>query len=233
MKNLKHNLICSTFKKLSLSAALGFVVLSTQTLQAAEMPCVKELCIGDGLDKLHGINFQPVNIERVNKLSARKKADRSHMYGHQGKDPSTYILLGKFDKNALSDMANIKTACTPNNGLEGVYESESGHKTTVQVAMWPDQSGNMRWLVKSISRAYKGIESRSESDELIQSLNEKYAKWHIGKVGQPKPGNAGMLLVPVREPAISLFLAPTAEVIQSTNYKTNPLCKPTKTTNLD
>lgn len=212
-----------------LSAGIAFSPVTF----AAEMPCVKEVCLGDGLDKLRGIKFKPVNSARAEKLSARKRADRAELFGFQGGEAPAYVLLGEFDENVLSDMGNIKTACRYSNVLEGAYVSESGHKTNVQVSIWPDKSGNMKWVVKGISRAYKGLQSRGESEQLIQDLREKYAQWDAAKNGQPKPGNAGMMLIPLREPVLSLMLAPTAEMIQAEIYKNNPLCKPAKKVNLD
>ena len=203
-------------------------------LMAADMPCVKEVCIGDDLSKLHGIKFQSVNASRAEKVSTRKRIQRTEMYGKfQQTELPAYMVLGEFDENILDEMAKIKVACSPANGLDGTFVSDSGYKTSVQVALWPDKSGNMKWLVKGISRAYKGVQSGSETEQLIQDLREKYAKWDMGKVGQPKPGQAGMMLIPVHEPILTLILAPTAEVISPDSYKKNPLCKSSKKVNLD
>lgn len=217
-----------------LFAAFFSSLTTMQPLFAAEMPCVKEVCIGDGLDKLRSIKFQPVNTSRVEKLSKRKRADRVEKYGgFKDTQPPDFLILAEFDENALDDIAKIKAACSPLNELNGIYISESGHKTNIHLALWPDKSGNMEWLVKGIGRAYKGLQSRGEADQLIQDLREKYAKWDTGKVGQPKPWEAGMMLVPVREPVMTLFLAPSLEVIYADAYKKNPLCKPTRRINVD
>jgi len=224
IKLLKKSLLLAVFSLASIS----------QPLFAAEMPCLKEVCIGDDLSKLRGINFKPVNPERAKKVSKKKQADRAEMFGKQpGANVPAYLTIGAFDENALDDMATIKAACHPLNSLEGDYVSESGYKTNVIVALWPDKSGNMKWLVKGLSRAYKGVQSRGESDQLMQDLREKYAQWDIAKVGQPKPSNAGMMLIPLREPILTLTLAPTPEVLQTENYKKNPLCKPSKKMSLD
>lgn len=220
--------------KLALSTLLLGGSLLAQSVFATEMPCFKEVCIGDDLSKLHGITFKPVNPERAERLSKRKLIDRAEMYGNfQGKDLPAYLALGEFDENALGDMEKIKVACHPFNSLEGSYVTESGYKTGVIVALWPDKSGNMKWLVKGLSRAYKGVQSKSEADQLIQDLHEKYAKWDVTKVGQPKPGNGSMMLIPLHEPILTLTMAPTQESVQMDNYKKNPLCKPAKKMSLD
>lgn len=234
MKQQKPTFWTNNLFKMTLAGLLFVGITSAQPLLAAEMPCVKEVCIGDGLDKLRGVPFKAVNLERAQRLSERRRIEHAEMFGgFQAETAPAYILLGEFDVNALGDMAKIKTACHPLNGLEGTYVSESGYRTNVQVALWPDKSGNMKWLVKSISRAYKDVKSGNESNQLIQDLQQKYAKWDMGKVGQPKPGQAGMMLVPVHEPILTLILAPTAEVISPDNYKKNPLCKSSKKVNLD
>ncbi len=234
MKNAIFTHYFEEIFKVILLFALASSMAFSESLLAADMPCVKEICIGDGLDKLRGIKFQPVNPSRVERVSKRKQADRAEMYGgFQGTQPPAFLMLAEFDENSLDEIAKIKVACHPYNQLEGAYVSESGHKTNIQIALWPNKTGEMKWLVKGISRAYKGLESRGESDQLIQDLREKYAKWDMGKVGQPKSGSAGMLLVPLKEPILTLILAPTAEMIQADMYKKNPLCKPTKRTNLD
>lgn len=223
----------STFK-MALSALLFGGIVLAQPLFAADMPCMKEVCIGDGLDKLRGIKFQPVNPERAERVSERRRIERTEMFGDfQGAAAPAYVVLGEFDENLLDDIAKIKTACHPLNGLEGTYVSESGYRTTVTIGLWPDKSGNMKWLVKGIGRGYKGVKPGSESNQLIQDLQKKYAKWDKDKVGLPKDGQAGMMLVPVHEPILTLFLAPTSVAIQADNYKKNPLCKPAKKINLD
>lgn len=235
MKQLKQSVFTTHLLKVTLTVLLlGGFMSAQQPLFAAEMPCVKEVCIGDDLNKLQSIKFKQVDPARAQSVSKRKQIDRAEMYGStQSAELPAYLVLGEFDENALDDMTKIKAACHPFNSLEGVYVSDSGYRTSVQVGLWPDKSGNMKWLVKGISRAYKGMESRSESNQLIQDLQEKYAKWDVSKVGQPKPGQAGMMLIPVRETILTLFMAPTAEAIQVDNYKKNPLCKPLKKINLD
>lgn len=233
MKQPTQAIRTSRLFKVALTIMLFGALMEAQPPLAAEMPCVKEVCIGDGLDKLRGIPFKAINPERAQRVSKRKQIDRAEMYGLQSAELPAYLALGEFDENALDDMAKIKAACHPLNGLEGTYVSESGYRTNVQVGLWPDKSGNMKWLVKGISRAYKGMKSRSESNQLVQDLQQKYAKWDMNKVGQPKSGEAGVMLIGVREPIMSLFLAPTPEAIQVDNYKNNSLCKPSKAINLD
>ncbi len=205
MKQQKETFSAINLYKFALLALiLGLNV--SQPLLAAEMPCVKEVCIGDDLNKLRGIKFQPVDESRVAIVNKRKQTDRAEIYGKfDGSEVPASLILGKFDENTLDEMAKMSVACSPANGLEGTYISESGYKTNIHVALWPDSSGNMKWLVKSISRAYKGLQSRNETNRLIQGLREKYAKWDIAYLGQPKPGFAGMSLLPVREPILSLF----------------------------
>lgn len=235
MKRLKQTVLTTHLLKVTFTALLlGGFTLAQQPLFAAEMPCVKEVCIGDDLNKLQSIKFKPVNPARAQGMSKRKQIDRAEIYGNtQSAELPAYLVLGEFDENALDDMTKIKTACHPLNSLAGVYVSDSGYKTSVHVGLWPDKSGNMKWLVKGISRTYEGMKSRNENDQLIQDLQEKYAKWDVRTVGQPKPGQAGMMLVPLREPILTLFMAPTTEAIQEDNYKKNPLCKPSKKINLD
>lgn len=233
MAQVKQAVWTADLFKWSLSGLFFCVAMLAQPLFAADMPCVKEVCIGDDLNKLRGIKFQPINSARLERVSKRRMIERAEMYGYQNTDLPAYLALGEFDESVLTEMEKIKAACHPRNLLEATYISDSGYKTGVQVGLWPDKSGNMKWLVMGVSRAYKGIDSSSERDQLVQDLHEKYAQWDTSKVGQPKPGQAGMMLVPVRAPLMTLFLAPTIEAIQVENYKKNPQCKPAKKISLD
>ena len=211
--------------------ALGSTALcsATQAVSqpAEDHPCVQEVCIGDGLDKLRTIDWQTVayTSERVNRIRKEDRARRAKVFPGFGADgvPS-YLVVRKFDRDLIGSMASISAACAPN-GLEGTFISEGGHKTVVTVSLLPTKiPEKMVWRVTSISRIYSGMERPSERGELNQALNAKY-----GRFVNRQPGESGVLIAPLgKETVLSLHWV---DVERDRQFGSHPRCeKPKKIT---
>lgn len=194
---------------------------------ATDFPCVAEVCIGDELDKLRGIDWQPVHYtsDRVKRIRKEDRARRAKTYPGFGNDgvPS-FLIVGAFDKDLLDDLARVNVACSPND-VTGTYLTESGHKTQVDVSLLPvDDSENMVWRVTRIGRSYKGLEAASQRKQLLEDLNARYGKYISPKIGEP-----GALIVPAgREINLSLHWV---DVTRKNKYGNHASCeKPKKIT---
>lgn len=88
--------------------AASIVSATTAFAQSAEdHPCVQEVCIGDGIEKLSAIDWQTVayTSERVKRIRKEDRARRAKVYPGFGADgvPS-YLVVGKFDRDILRNM---------------------------------------------------------------------------------------------------------------------------------
>ncbi|PKO46192.1 MAG: hypothetical protein CVU29_06560 [Betaproteobacteria bacterium HGW-Betaproteobacteria-22] len=217
-------------KGLIFRLAVLFAIFISYPLQAAsDFPCVKEVCVGDGLDKLRAIDWHPVHYtqKRVERIRKDERARRAKTYRGFSRDgvPS-YLIVRVFDNDLLDDMAGVKIACSPN-ALVGSFSSEGGHKTDVHVSLLPsNDADNMVWRVTSINRVYKGLESPSQRKQLHQELNARYGK-HLN----PKPGESGVLIVPMgKETTLSLHWV---DVARNKNYGKHPQCEQSQNISID
>lgn len=185
--------------KFATMIAIGSAALlpATQAVSqpTGDHPCVQELCIGDGLDKLRAIDWQPVayTSDRVNRIRKEDRARRAKVFPGFGADgvPS-YLIVRKFDREIIGSLMSVSAACAPNE-LVGTFISEGGHKTVVAISLLPTASpGKMVWRVIRIGRMYTGMERPAQRGELNQALNEKYSRF-VNR----QPGESGVLIAPV------------------------------------
>lgn len=160
-------------------------VFSYSTYAAIDFPCVKEVCIGDRLEKLRDINWQPINysLKRLERMRKSDRARRTKTYKGFDNDTPSYLIFREFDSDLLEDMSRVRIACEPNQ-LEGVFVSDAGHKTQVFVSLLPSgNSGTMTWRVTGINRIFQGLSDNDQRKQLHQDLNERYSKYFSQKVG--------------------------------------------------
>lgn len=196
----------------------GLMVLFTQLGQAAEMPCVKEICVGDGLDKLRGINWVPIDLGHLNRVKRSERMRRAKTYkGFDGDNTPNFLVLRAFDGSVLEDIAKIKTACEANE-LVGSYISDGGNKTKVYISLLPiDDAGNMTWRVRSITRKIQTLEP-ADKNHVVQTLNARYGKFKQ----QPNSGEGGYMVIPLhKEVGMSLHLGVADDLIR---FKRNAFC---------
>lgn len=209
---------------IALGSAAMFSAAQAVSQPAEDHPCVQELCIGDGLDKLRTIDWQTVayTSERVTRIRKEDRARRAKVFPGFGADgvPS-YLIVGKFDRDLIGSMASVSAACAPN-GLEGTFISEGGHKTIVTVSLLPTTiPERMMWRVTSISRIYSGMERPSDRGELNQALNAKYARF-VNR----QPGESGVLIAPLgKETVLTLHWV---DVDRDRKFGSHPQCEKPK-----
>lgn len=186
IKNIVHILVVLTV------AAFSQLLMAT-----SDLPCVKEVCIGDGLDGLRDIEWYPVNYsaERLQRMRKSERARRARTYrddGFSDNGAPSYLVLREFDGDVLDDMARVKVACEMNE-LVGAYISSGGNKTSVTVSLMPSRGGeSMTWRVTGISRTFEGVDDRSQLVRIEKELNARYGKFS----GRYEPGAVAYVFVP-------------------------------------
>lgn len=184
-----------------------------------EHPCVQEICIGDGMDKLRQINWIQVDytskrVERVRKETRERKAKIYKGFGNDG--VPSFLVVGLFDADLLDDMERVKLACAPNE-VKGTYLTQSGHKTDVRVSLLPDPDGrSMSWRVIGIGRLYSDFASNEQRAQLNLDLNTRYERF-LNR--QP----SGAMVVPMgRETVLSLHWV---DLARDKSFGNHPLCE--------
>lgn len=191
----------STLLVLSFGIASGVCV--AQDLEKDGLPCVAEICVGDGLSELSKIQwdrsknpFSPPNKPIY--TSTRKVSDiemrniRKNFRGDVTK-AAAYIGSNVFDSIALPALAKVTAACTPSD-LTGTFTSNGGNPTRVTIALIPRSQDNTKqqWTVVSIARNFPKAVTEVQKAEVETELVKRYFKYGAKNPGikNAKPGEA-------------------------------------------
>ena len=159
------------------------------------MPCLAEVCLGDGIAELQKIKWDKVKKETVNKslleyvnTNFRGKLKASTPYLRRGFSGNT----GIFDSQALSNLHTVIADCVTQSYtlLSGTFTSKAGNPTEVVIRLVPSQDNlTQKWTVVTIRRTYK-TQSLQQSNEVIGQLKERYANFstilNVVKEGEPQ-----------------------------------------------
>jgi hypothetical protein len=169
-----------------LAAAAG--AAGAQALEKNGLPCVAEVCLGDGLEALAGIAWEPALSPRGSAARPLKVRDRTLetpdraflQRVFRGVPPAAALWLAdrRFDREGLPTLAGVQAACAEN-WLEGRFLSGGGNPTTVTIQRVPDGPGGQRWAVTRITRHIAGAATSEQRSAAEATLKERYAAFDI------------------------------------------------------
>ena len=190
-----------SFKVIAVALTLIGVHASSmgQALEKNGLPCVAELCIGDGIPELSKIQWTPAQSSyKVNnkvQLTGEKKLSDDDL--RQLK--STYPVAGEaapflyeriFDSSALPALARVTAACQSNE-LTGFYGASGDTPTRVGISLTPSATDPSRqtWTVTTITREYPSAVTNDERAAITKLLTKRYGKFGAGNRTVPdRPG---------------------------------------------
>jgi hypothetical protein len=165
-----------------------------QPVEKNGLPCVAEVCLGDGLEALAGIDWQPALSSRssgAKPLRVRDRvletADRTSLARlYRGVPAAAEIWLAErsFDNEGLRTLAGVKAACAEH-WVEGHFVSAGGNPTTVMLKRLPDAAGGQRWTVVTIRRHIAGAVTTAQQHDAEVALKERYAGFDL--LRRPRP----------------------------------------------
>jgi hypothetical protein len=169
-------------------------------------PCFKEICIGDDITQVKGINWAERSFTK--KPAQYKATDsdlkriRPILKGSDAElqDIAFYWNVRQFNRDALLALGRIKTACQSFKG-NATYMSESGYRTVVAFEPIPAlDGGNTRYVVTTLTREYPSTWTKDQREEFGKEVQKRYTgidsftitkstyMWHpIGIVGGGTP----------------------------------------------
>ena len=143
-------------------------------------PCFKEICIGDEITQVKGINWEERSFT---KKPARYKATefdlkriRPILKGSDAElqNIAFYWNVRQFNRDAIQALGRIKTACQSFQG-NATYMSESGYRTVVVFQPFPAlDGGNTRYLVSSLTREYPSTWTKAQREEFGKEAQKRY-----------------------------------------------------------
>jgi hypothetical protein len=175
---------------LFIAALLSATATATvaQPVEKDGLPCVAEVCLGDGLEALAGIDWQPALSPRgspAKPLRVRDRvletADRSslaRLYRGVPANAEVWLADRKFDREGLRAITGVKAACAEH-WVDGHFVSAGGNPTTVMIKRLPDAAGGQRWTVVAIRRVVAGAVTTEQRREAEAALKERYAAFDL------------------------------------------------------
>lgn len=225
----------------ALALALPLVVMScgaaAQELEKNGLPCVPELCIGDSLQDLAKISWQPAQqrykLNNKPVLTAERKLSEVESNVLQAAYPNVgaaapYFFERQFDATAVPLLAQVAAACEVNE-LFGHFGGATGAPTRVGLSLAPSKSDPARqvWTVTTIVREFPSAKSNEERSEITAALAKRYWKFGGGnRIVETKPFEGRFMATGSSHFGFGLaMMRPTDELIR---LKQHPSCTAAK-----
>jgi hypothetical protein len=156
----------------------------SQQYEKNNLPCVAEICIGDGLAELATVKWDkakrpspmptPQYVDTI-PLKPEDLAVVQKVFPGAGRPVAAYLRIEAFDQKAIPLLKDVKAACRQSE-LTGTFTSSGGNPTTVKVALLPDKTDTslQRWAVTSIFRTFPDARSQTQQADIRKQLDERY-----------------------------------------------------------
>lgn len=150
-------------------------------------PCVKEICLGDGLDELRKLKWDKVS-KASTMLVKRSMDELKNNYRGQLIASAPYLVSNagdilRFDNQTLSKLDEVIAVCTETPSLSGTFTTQSGNPTTVDIELIPTQDNNEhKWMVVSIKREFPMVSSNIQHEEIRAQLEARYGEFKVVKI---------------------------------------------------
>jgi len=221
-------------------ASLTFVALviaMTMGAQAAAaaspepMPCVDQICLGDGTKALGTTNWDEIPSAAARPMTRRQQQKLDATYKGRFDEIASSLAQGKFDHRVLRRLDRVEAACG-GNSLTGQFTSAGGNPTRVTLSLLPNASGQQSWQVTAITRTFPAARNRRQQQEVQQQLDARYGRYDMHRRSL-KPGEASYLYSWVGMPALVLNLVVPLPAVLETRYAMNPLCPRARALSID
>lgn len=197
------------------------------------LPCVAEICLGDGLPELGKVQWDraknPFSDPKKPFYTASRKLTALEMGMVQAQfrgnlNPvSAFLADGLFDSGSLPGLARITAACNKNT-LFGTYTTASGNPTRVGISLIPIKSDPTRhqWTVTTIVRTLPAVVSSQQIAEAKTELNARYKDFDSNRLGLPRPGEGRFAYNLASDFGFHFFLMPETDELD--RMKMHPAC---------
>ncbi|MEJ7805034.1 MAG: hypothetical protein WKG03_03815 [Telluria sp.] len=204
-----------------------------QTLEKNGLPCVAELCIGDGIAELSKIQWVPAHssykVNNKTQLISDKKLSDDDLrvlkstYPMAG-DAAPFLHERTFDASALPMLARVATACQSNE-LTGTYGANGDTPTRVGISLTPSLADPARqaWTVTTITREFPSAVTNEDRAAISKLLTRSYGKFGAGTRTVPdRPGEGRFFPSGMAKFGFGLSLFRGTD--ESTKLMTHPAC---------
>jgi hypothetical protein len=207
-----------------------------QSMEKNGLPCVQEVCLGDGLAELAKVDWAPAQTtfkinNKVQLTGARKLSDDDLRLLKANfpvaNDAAPYLHEKQFDSAGLKSLSQVTAACDANE-LFGMYGTGTEAPTKVGISLTPSPTspGTQVWTVTSIVRDFPSAVSNDEKASITALLKRRYGKFGAGSLELPtaKPGEGRFFLGGSSHFGFGLSMVRPLD--ETTRLKSHPMCSP-------
>jgi hypothetical protein len=205
-----------------------------QDLEKKGLPCVAELCLGDGLAELSKIQWTPAqNAYKINnkvQLTSARKLSDDDLRALRGTWPNAgeaapYLYDKQFDANALPALARVGAACDSNE-LFGTFGGNTDTPTRVGISLTPSKTepAKQEWTVTTIVRDFPSAVSNDDKSMITKLLNARYGKFGAGRTDVPQATLGEGRYFPGGMTRFGFGLSLYRGNDEASRLKTNPVC---------
>ena len=172
---------------IALSLFAAHSAAAAQALEKNGLPCVAEICLGDGIKELAKIQW--ATAHNPIKLNNKAQATSAHILSDDDLrtlratfpgvvEAAPYLHERQFDSAALPNLTRIAAACQPNE-LIGTFGASGSTPTRVGISLMPvaGDPAKHAWTVTTIEREYPGIVTNEARAQINKELNRMYRKF--------------------------------------------------------
>lgn len=190
------------FKALAIAMSLLACHCATmaQDLEKNGLPCVSEICLGDGIAELSKVQWatatNPIKLANKVQLTSAHVLTDDDIRGLKGTFPGAaeaapYLFERQFDSKALPGLARVTAACQTNE-LIGTYGAAGATPTRVGISLTPSAADPSKqvWTVTTIEREFPGMLSNEQRSQINAQLKARYSKFGAfnSNIGTGRPG---------------------------------------------
>ena len=178
----------------SILISLGLLLSAAafaQQFEKANLPCISELCVGDGFAELSKIQWdrakpifsgpdnKPVYVDTTRVQDRDLKFLQETYHGAIG-PVAKYLQAEAFDQKALPLLQGVTADCGIHQ-LLGTYSSQGGNPTTVKISLRPleNDTATQHWVVVSISRLYPDAVTQAQRVDIEKQLQSRYRRFDL------------------------------------------------------
>lgn len=212
------------------------VFAGAPTFEKNGLPCLQEICIGDGIEELRTVHWDRATTTSLVSPRPNYASDRKVSIGEMALLEKTFkgdiakaapYLQGKlFDAKAIEVVANVTVACFPSR-LLGSFTSKGGNPTLVEIALRAveGKTSEQRWTVIRINRKLPAAVSKEQQAEAAEELLSRYAAFSAERGGpKPKLADFGTDVGSFAKPVFGFYLRAQHQYDEGNRLKLHPMC---------
>jgi hypothetical protein len=163
-----------------------------QTYEKNHLPCVVEICLGDGLPELQKVKWDraqsPLPGDRgptyvgSSPIESASVANLKRTFRGRVDEAAPYLALTAFDQKGLRLLKDVTGACSYQ-AMEGRYTSQGGNLTQVRIALLPGEQDvrTQRWTVVAIERHYPAAVTPAQQRDVKKELLQRYGRFESSR----------------------------------------------------